>query len=75
VLLRRLTVAVAVLLDGVFSDATNDGSTNCSEETVIDLVASESTSGTTGKGTGKTTLALLGFTRGTLLLLVATVIC
>lgn len=75
VLRRRLVVLVAVLLDGVFSDATNDGSTDCSEETVVDLVAGETTGGTTGEGTGKTTLAILGITGGTLLLLVATVIC
>lgn len=75
VLGRRLVVLVAVLLDGVFSDATNDGSTDCSEETVVDLVAGEATGGTTGEGTGKTTLAILGLTGGTLLLLVATVIC
>lgn len=75
VLRRRLVVLVAVLLDGVFSDAANDGSTDCSEETVVDLVAGETTGGTTGEGTGKTTLAILGITGGTLLLLVATVIC
>ena len=75
VLRRRLVVAVAVLLDSVFSDATNDGSTDCAEETVIDLVASEATGGTTGEGTGKTTLAFLGLTGSTLLLLIATVIC
>lgn len=75
VLRRRLVVAVAVLLDSVFSDATNDGSTNCSEETVVDLVASEATGSTTGESAGKTTLALLGLTGSTLLLLIATMIC
>jgi hypothetical protein len=64
-----------VLLDGVFSDATNDGSADCSKEPVVDLVASEATGGTTCEGAGKTTLAVLGLTGGTLLLLVATVIC
>lgn len=74
VLRRRLVVLVAVLLDGVFSNATNNGSTDCSEETVVDLVTSEATGGTTGEGTGKTTLSILGLTGGTLLL-IATVTC
>lgn len=63
-----------MLLHGVFSDATNDGSADCSKETVVDLVASEATGGTTCKGACNTTLAILGLTGGTLLLL-ATVIC
>jgi hypothetical protein len=69
--------AVAVLLNGVFGNAADDGSTDCSEETVVSLVASETTGGTTGEGTGKTTLALLGLTGGTLvlLLLVTAVVC
>lgn len=74
VLRRRLVVLVAMLLDGVFSNATNNGSTDCSEETVVDLVTSEATGGTTGEGTGKTTLSILGLTGGTLLL-IATVTC
>lgn len=65
-----------MLLDGVFSDATDDGSADCSKETVVDLVASEATGGTTCEGTSNTTLAILGLIGGTmLLLLVATVIC
>ena len=63
-----------MLLDGVFGDATNDGSADCSKESVVNLVASEATGGTTCEGTGKTTLAVLGLTGGSLLLLVATVI-
>lgn len=66
-----------MLLDGVFSDATDDGSADCSKETVVDLVASEATGGTTCEGASNTTLAILGLIGGTmlLLLLVATVIC
>jgi len=68
--------AVAVLLDSVFGNAANDGSTDCSENAVVGLVAGESTGRTTCEGTGKTTLALLGFTGGTMLLLfVTTVVC
>lgn len=58
--LRRTRFPVVpVLLGGIFGNATNDGSTNCSKESVIGLVASETTGGTTGEGTSKTTLALL----------------
>lgn len=64
-----------MLLDSVFGDATNDGSTDCSEETVVGLVASEATGSTASESTGETTLALLGLTRGTLLLVIATVNC
>jgi hypothetical protein len=67
--------AVAVLLDGIFGNATDDGSTDCSEKTVVGLVAGETTGGTTCEGTGKTTLAFLSLTGGTLLLLVTTVVC
>ena len=67
---------VAVLLDGIFGDATDDGSTDCSEESVVGLVAGEATSGSTGEGTGKTTLALLSLgTILTLVLFVSTVAC
>lgn len=62
-------VTVLVLLDGIFGNATHDGSTDCSEEAVVGLVAGETTGGTASEGAGKTTLTLLGFTRGTLLLL------
>lgn len=68
-------VVVLVLLDGVLGNATDDGSTDGSEEAVVGLVASESTGGTACEGTGKTTLALLGLTGGTLLLFVATGVC
>jgi hypothetical protein len=71
--------ALAVLLDGVFGDGTDDGTTNCSKESVIGLVAGKATGGTSSEGTSETTLALLSFTGGTLLLLllllITTVIC
>lgn len=75
--LRRLGRAgVAVLLDGIFGNATDDGSTDCSEEAVVGLVAGETTSGTTSEGTGETTLTLLGLGATlSLLLFVATVAC
>lgn len=68
-----VTVVVAVLLDSVLGNAAHDGSTNRSEEAVVGLVAGETTGGTTGESASKATLAFLGFTRSTLLLLVATV--
>jgi hypothetical protein len=61
--LRRLrrVAAITVLLDSVFGKTSDDGSTNCSEKAVVDLVAAEGTGGTTGESTSKTTLALLSF--------------
>jgi hypothetical protein len=67
-----VTVVVAVLLDSVLSNAAHDGSTDRSEEAVVSLVAGETTGGTTGESASKATLAFLGFT-GSTLLLVATV--
>lgn len=65
-----------MLLDGIFSDTSDDGSTDRSEEAVVGLVAGETTGGSTGEGTGKTALTLLGLgTILTLLLFVATVAC
>ena len=67
---------VAVLLDGIFGNATNDGSTDCSEEAVVSLVAGETTGSTTGERTSETTLTLLGLGATVLLLLfVTTVAC
>jgi hypothetical protein len=43
---------LAVLLDSILGNAANNGSTDRSEEAVVGLVASETTSGTTGEGTG-----------------------
>lgn len=63
-------VTVLVLLDGIFGNATHDGSTDCSEEAVVGLVAGETTGGTTGESASETTLTLLSFTRCTLLLLI-----
>lgn len=64
----------AVLLDGIFGDGTDDGTTNCSKESVVSLVAGEATGSTSSEGTGETTLALLSFTGGTLLLLIVTTV-
>ncbi len=58
-----------VLLDGIFSDATDDGSTDCSEKAVVGLVAGKSTSGTTGESSHQTTLTLLGLARSLLLVI------
>ncbi|KAB8262607.1 hypothetical protein BDV32DRAFT_120321 [Aspergillus pseudonomiae] len=58
-----------VLLVDVLSNRTGNRTTDGSEEAVVGLVASETTDSTTGKGTGKTTLTILGLTRGGLLLL------
>lgn len=60
---RRLLLAlvlVLVLLDSVFSDTAHDGTTDCSEETVVGLVTSETTGSTACKSTGETTLTILG---------------
>lgn len=67
-----VTVVVAVLLDSILSNAAHDSSTNRSEEAVVSLVAGETTGGTAGESASKTTLAFLGFT-GSTLLLVATI--
>lgn len=63
-------VAVLVLLDSVFGNATHDGSTDSSEEPVVSLVTGETTGRTTSESASETTLALLGFTGSTLLLLI-----
>lgn len=61
-----------VLLDGIFSDAADDGSTDCSEDAVVGLVARETTRRAASEGAGKTTLTLLGIT-GSLLLVISVV--
>lgn len=58
-----------VLLDGILSDATHDGSTDCSEKAVVGLVACKSTSGTTGESSHQATLTLLGLARSLLLVI------
>lgn len=63
-----------VLLDSVLSDAADDGSTDCSEDAVVGLVAGETTCGTAGEGTSETTLAILGLT-GSLLLIISVEHC
>jgi DNA gyrase/topoisomerase IV subunit B len=63
------TVAL-VLLDGILSDAADDGSTDCSEEAVVGLVAGEATGGTASQSAGKTTLAILSLS-GSLLLIIS----
>lgn len=45
-------VLVLVLLELVLCDASHDGTSDGSEETVVGLVAHEATSGTTGESTG-----------------------
>lgn len=57
--LGRRTGFLPVLLDGLFSKVTHEGSTNCSEESVVGLVASVTTGSCTTEGTHQTTLALL----------------
>lgn len=69
---RALLLAmVLVLLDSILGDATNDGSTNSSENSVVRLVAHEATSSTTCQSAGETTLTLLGLAGSTLLVVVA----
>ena len=58
-----------VLLDGILSDATHDGPTDCPEKAVVGLVACESTGGTTGESSHQTTLTLLGLARSLLLVI------
>jgi hypothetical protein len=58
-----------VLLDGILSNATDDGSTDCSENAVVGLVACKSTGGTTGESSHQTTLTLLGLARSLLLVI------
>ena len=67
--MRRRTVArrvllalilVLVRLDSIFSDTTHDGTTDCSEETVVGLVTSETTGSAACKSTCETTLTVLG---------------
>jgi hypothetical protein len=59
-----------VLLESVLSDAADDGSTDCSEDAVVGLVASETTCGTASEGTSETTLAILCLA-GSLLLIIS----
>jgi hypothetical protein len=66
---KVLFTLMLVLLVGVLSNGTGNRTTDGSEKAVVGLVASETTDSTTGKGTGKTTLTILGLTRGGLLLL------
>lgn len=61
---------ILVLLPGVLSKGTGNRTTDGAEEAVLDFVASETTHSTTGKGTGQTTLIILGPRGGLLLLLV-----
>lgn len=58
-----------VLLDGILSDAADDGSTDCSEEAVVGLVAGEATGGTASESAGKTTLAILSLSWNLLLII------
>lgn len=53
-------ILVLVLLESVFSDTAHDGTTDCSEETVVGLVTSETTRSTACKSTCETTLTVLG---------------
>lgn len=57
--LGRRTRFLPVLLNGLFGKVTHEGSTNCSEESVVGLVASVTTGSSTTEGTHQTTLALL----------------
>lgn len=66
--LGRALLVLAVLLDSVLRETTHDGTTDCSEEAVVHLVATVATGDTTGESTHETTLTLLGLTGGTLLL-------
>lgn len=59
VLRVRLLVLVLVLLNGVFCNAAHDGTTDCPEEAVVGLVASETTGCTACKSTCKTTFTVL----------------
>jgi hypothetical protein len=63
-----------VLLDGILSDAADDGSTDCSEDAVVGLVASETTGSTASEGTSETTLTVLGLA-GSLLLIISMKYC
>lgn len=63
-----------VLLDGILSDATDNGPTDCSENAVVGLVACESTGGTTGESSHQTTLTLLGLARSLLLVISSAVV-
>lgn len=61
-------VLVLVLLDGIFRNASHDGTANGSEEPVVGLVTGETARCTTGQSAHQSTLALLGFT-GSLLIM------
>lgn len=58
-LLLLMLLLPLVLLHGVLRNGTHDRSTNCTEEPVISLVASEATGRTTGKSTHEATFTLL----------------
>lgn len=65
--LLLLLLLVSVLLDGVFSDTSDNGTTDGSEDPVIRLVTGKASRQTTGEGTTETTFTVLRATRGTLL--------
>lgn len=64
-----MLLLLAVLLDSVFQNASHDSTSNRSEDAVVSLVASKAASDTSGYGSTESTLAFLGFTRSTLLLI------
>lgn len=51
---------VALLLHCILGKTSDDSTTDCTKESVVDLVTTPGTCCTTGKGTGETALTLLG---------------
>lgn len=66
VALLLFLLLVALLLHRILGQTSDDGTTDCTKESMVDLVTTPGTCCTTGKGTGETTLTLLG-TSGTIL--------
>lgn len=73
-LLLRMAVvslmSVVVLLQLILDDAAHDGTADCSEKAVVGLVASESSSKTSGDCAGKTSFTVPSFTGCTLFMAV-----
>lgn len=60
VALLLFLLLVALLLQRILGKTSDDSTTDCTKESVVDLVTTPGTCCTTGKGTGETALTLLG---------------
>lgn len=65
-ILRLTFVLVLVLLCGLFSKMADEGTADRSKDTVVGLVAGETTGSTTSESAANSTIALLSTARSTL---------